>query len=128
MRKVCNPAKRASAGVAVFVGSRAPAFGDSIAAKDCELDGLDATASLQIEGVADRATVARAPNSPTPVRLSLRALGAAGRVVWMVNGRLQGETMGGRSFVHDYPDAGVQVVTAMAETGACTQVGFRVLR
>ncbi len=97
-------------------------------AKDCELDGLDATASLQIEGVADHATVARAPNSPTPVRLSLRALGAAGRVMWMVNGRLQGETMGGRSFVHDYPDTGVQTVTAMAETGAWTQVGFRVLR
>jgi penicillin-binding protein 1C len=97
-------------------------------AKDCEPDGLDATASLQIEGVADRATVARAPNSPTPVRLSLRALGAAGRVMWMINGRLQGETMGGRSFVHDYPDAGAQTVTAMAETGAWTQVGFRVLR
>ena len=97
-------------------------------AKDCEPDGLDATASLQIEGVADRATVARAPNSPTPVRLSLRALGAAGRVMWMVNGRLQGETMGGRSFVHEFPDAGVQTVTAMAETGAWTQVGFRVLR
>ena len=97
-------------------------------AKDCESDGLDATATLQIEGVADRATVARAPNSPTPVRLSLRALGAMGRVMWMVNGRLQGETMGGRSFVHDYPDPGVQTVTAMAETGAWTQVGFRVLR
>lgn len=97
-------------------------------ARDCEPDALDATASLQIEGIADHATVARAPNSPTPVRLSLRALGAAGRVMWMVNGRLQGETMGGRSFVHDYPDAGVQAVTAMAETGAWTQVGFRVLR
>ncbi len=97
-------------------------------AKDCEPDGLDATASLQIEGVADHATVARAPNSPTPVRLSLRALGAAGRVMWMVNGRLQGETMSGRSFVHDYPDAGMQTVTAMAETGAWTQIGFRVLR
>ena len=46
--------------------------------------------------------------------------------MWMVNGRLQGETMGVRSFVHDYPDPGVQ--TAMAETGAWTQVGFRVLR
>ena len=97
-------------------------------ASDCESDGLDATATLQIEGVADQATVARAPNSLKPVRLSLRALGAAGRVMWMINGRLQGETMGGRSFVHDYPEPGVQVVTAMAETGAWTQVGFRVLR
>ena len=97
-------------------------------AKDCESDGLDVTASLQIDGVADHATVARAPNSPKPVHLSLRALGATGRVMWMINGRLQGETMGGRSFVHDYPDVGVQDVTAMAETGAWTQVGFRVLR
>jgi penicillin-binding protein 1C len=97
-------------------------------AKDCAPDGLDATATLQIEGVADHATVARASNSVTPVRLSLRALGAAGRVMWLVNGQLEGETMGGRSFVHDYPDPGVQTITAMAETGAWTQIGFRVLR
>ena len=97
-------------------------------AKDCEPDGLDSVATLQIDGVADHASVARAPNSPKPVRLSLRALGAAGRVMWIVNGRLQGETMGGRSFIHEYPEPGVQLVTAMAETGAWTQVGFRVLR
>ncbi len=97
-------------------------------ADDCEPDGLDATATLQIDGIADHASVARAPNSPKPVRLSLRALGAAGRVMWMVNGKLQGETIGGGSFVHDYPDPGVQTVTAMAETGAWTQVGFRLLR
>jgi penicillin-binding protein 1C len=97
-------------------------------AKDCDPDGLGATTSLEIEGVADHATVARAPNSPTPVRLSLRALGAAGKVMWMVNGRLQGETMGGRPFMHEFPEPGVQTVTAMAETGAWTKVEFRVLR
>jgi penicillin-binding protein 1C len=62
------------------------------------------------------------------VHLSLRALGAAGRVMWMVNGKLQGETMAGRPFVHDYPELGQQTITAMAETGAWTQVEVRVLR
>lgn len=97
-------------------------------AKDCEPDGLDATAELRIEGIADRASVARAPNSPKPVRLSLRALGTAGRVMWLVNGSLQGETLGARPFVRDYAEIGVQEITALAETGAWTRIDFRVLR
>ncbi|MEO6924398.1 MAG: hypothetical protein ABI142_11280, partial [Bryocella sp.] len=97
-------------------------------AADCQPDGLDATTELRIEGVTDRASVARAPNSTKPVRLSLRALGTAGRVMWLVNGRLQGDTIGGASFVRDYPDVGIQEVTALSETGAWTRIGFRVLR
>ncbi|HEY2344578.1 MAG TPA: transglycosylase domain-containing protein [Xanthomonadaceae bacterium] len=97
-------------------------------ARDCDADALGATADLQIDGVADHAGVARPPNSPVPVRLSLRALGAAGRVMWMVNDRLQGETLGSKPFVHEYPETGAQTVTAMAETGAWTQVQFKVLR
>ena len=97
-------------------------------AKDCQADGLDATAELRIEGIADRASVARAPNSPKPLRLSLRALGTAGRVMWLVNGRLQGETLGARPFVRDYAEPGVQDITALAESGAWTRIGFRVLR
>ncbi|MBS0213086.1 MAG: penicillin-binding protein 1C [Proteobacteria bacterium] len=97
-------------------------------AKDCAPDGLDVIAPMQIDGVADRATLARAPNSAHPVRLSLRALGAAGRVMWMIDDRLQGETQGAGVFVHEYPDAGEHAVTAMAQTGAWAQVRFRVLR
>ncbi len=97
-------------------------------AADCQPDGLDATTELRIEGVTDRASVARAPNSTKPVRLSLRALGTAGRVMWLVNGRLQGDTIGGAPFVRDYPDVGIQEVTALSETGAWTRIGFRVLR
>jgi penicillin-binding protein 1C len=97
-------------------------------AKDCQPDGLDATTELRIEGIADQSSVARAPNSPKPVRLSLRALGTAGRVMWLVNGSLQGETLGARPFVRDYAETGVQEVTALAETGAWTRIDFRVLR
>lgn len=97
-------------------------------AKDCQSDGLGVTTTMQIDGVVDGSTVARAPNSPRPVRLSLRALGAPGRVMWLINDRLQGQTMGNGAFVHEYPDPGVQTVTAMAETGAWTQLRFRVLR
>ena len=57
-----------------------------------------------------------------------KVLGAPGRVMWLINDRLQGQTMGNGAFVHEYPDPGVQTVTAMAETGAWTQLRFRVLR
>ncbi|MBS0194809.1 MAG: penicillin-binding protein 1C [Proteobacteria bacterium] len=97
-------------------------------ARDCAPDGLDVVAPMQIDGVADRATLARAPNSPHPVRLSLRALGAAGSVQWLIDDRLQGHTVGNGVFVHEYPDPGIHTVTAMATTGAWTQVRFRVLR
>ncbi|MBS0456258.1 MAG: penicillin-binding protein 1C [Proteobacteria bacterium] len=97
-------------------------------AADCQPDGLGGAVTMQIEGVADHASVARAPNSPHPVRLALRALGAPGTVMWLVNDRLVGQTSGRAPFVHDYPEVGPQTVTAMAETGAWTQVQFRVLR
>ncbi len=97
-------------------------------ASDCEPDDLGSTAPMQIDGIADGAAVARAPNGTHPVRLALRALGAPGRVNWLVDGRLEGQTVGNAAFVHDYAEPGERTITAMAETGAWTQIRFRVLR
>jgi len=97
-------------------------------AKDCAPDGLDAAQPLRIDGIADNAAIARAPNSAEPARLRLRALGASGTVLWLVDGRLEGETNGSAGFEHAFPEAGVHRVTALGAGGAYAQLQLRVLR
>jgi penicillin-binding protein 1C len=97
-------------------------------AKGCAPDGLDANQPIRIEGVTDNAAIARAPNSDKPATLRLRALGASGQVLWLVNGRLEGETQGGAPFEHAFADAGAQAITALAANGAYAQLQVRVLR
>ena len=97
-------------------------------ASDCVADGRDASEELRIEGVADRATLARAPGSLTPLRLSLRALGSEARIRWLLDGRLVGESIGAGRFDHDFVEAGEHTLTALADSGAWTRVQFRVLR
>src|SRR3546814_18555974 len=75
----------------------------------------------------DRATLARAPGSRHPGRLSLRALGTGARVQWLLDGRRIGETEGARSFSHDFDEAGDHTLTALAESGAWASLRFRVL-
>src|SRR6185312_11693412 len=67
-------------------------------ASGCADDGLAMTQPLRIDGVADGAAIARAPNADAPATLRLRALGASGDVLWLVNGRLEGQTRGGDAF------------------------------
>ncbi len=97
-------------------------------APDCVADGRDASEELRIEGVADRATLARAPGSTQPLRLSLRALGSEARIRWLLDGRLVGESAGNGRFEHDFAEAGEHTLTALADSGAWTRVQFRVLR
>ncbi|GAA5072576.1 penicillin-binding protein 1C [Lysobacter panacisoli] len=94
---------------------------------DCVADGREASESLRIEGVSDRATLASAPGSTHGVRLALRALGSPARVRWLLDGRLIGESAGEGSFVHDFGDAGDHHLTALADSGAWSRVSFRVL-
>jgi penicillin-binding protein 1C len=103
--------------------SRLPAL-----SPDCRDDGRDASAELRIEGVNDRATIARAPGSAHAARLQLRALGTDARVQWLLDGRWVAETSAGQSFQHDYDEPGDHVVTALAEDGAWARTRFRVLR
>ncbi|MGO1069056.1 penicillin-binding protein 1C [Lysobacter sp. CA199] len=95
---------------------------------DCSEDGRDANEELRIEGIDDRATLARAPGSATPLRLSVRALGSDARVRWLLDGRLIGESQGKARLDHDFGEVGDHTLTALADTGAWSRVRFKVLR
>lgn len=95
---------------------------------DCAADGRDAAVALQIEGINDATTLARAPGSGKPLRLQVRALGTDARVQWLLDGRWIGETRGAQLFVHDYDDPGQHTLTALAGTGTWKRVRFRVLK
>ena len=97
-------------------------------APGCAADGLDAAQPIRIDGIAEQAAIARAPNSDKPATLRLRALGADGEVSWLVNGRLAGTTVGSAVFEHAFDRPGAQTVTALGADGAWSQVGLRVLR
>jgi penicillin-binding protein 1C len=83
---------------------------------------------LRIDGPAPDSAIARAPNSPLPPQVRLRALGTGARVRWLVNGKLVGESEGGGSFLHAFEAAGDQRITALADTGAWAELRLRVLR
>jgi penicillin-binding protein 1C len=97
-------------------------------APDCAPDGRDATESLRIDGLVDRATLARPPNSTSPLRLSLRALGSEARIRWLLDGRLVAESTGAARADVEFATPGAHTLTALAETGAWASVAFRVLR
>ena len=94
---------------------------------DCVADGREASAELRIEGINDRATIARAPGSRHGARLQLRALGTDARVQWLLDGKWIAETRGAQAFQRDYEEAGEHSLTALAESGAWTRIGFRIL-
>ena len=78
---------------------------------------------------AARASPARTtPGSAHAVRLSLRALGSQARIRWLLDGRQIGESAGDAPFVHDFDEAGEHTLTALADSGAWSSLGFRVLR
>lgn len=97
-------------------------------APGCADDGLDASQPLRIDGLADDAAIARAPNGDKPASVRLRALGAGGEVLWLVNGRLEGSTHGAQAFEYAFADTGTQTVTALTTAGAYAQLRLRVLR
>lgn len=97
-------------------------------APHCADDGLSTSVALRIDGIADRTSVARAPNSDKPAQVRLRALGATGEVAWLVNGRLQASTTDSQFWELPFPDTGEQTITAMTEAGRWAQVRVNVLR
>ena len=60
--------------------------------------------------------------------MRLRALGASGDVLWLVNGKLEGQTRGGGPFEHAFAETGDQTITALAASGNYAQLQVRVLR
>lgn len=97
-------------------------------ASDCQADALAALELLRIEGPAPDSAIARAPNSPRPPQIRLRALGSNDRVRWLVNGELVGESRAGASFVHAFDRPGEMRITALADSGAWDELRLRVLR
>jgi penicillin-binding protein 1C len=97
-------------------------------APQCSADALERYANVRIDGIGNGAAIARAPGSEKPAQLSLKALGASGKVLWLVNGKLEGETNGAHPFVHGFADSGTQTITALTSGGAYSQVDIRVLR
>ncbi|MGA9422975.1 MAG: penicillin-binding transpeptidase domain-containing protein, partial [Rhodanobacteraceae bacterium] len=97
-------------------------------APGCPDDGLASVGSLRIAGIADQAAIARAPNSDKPASVRVRALGASGDILWLINGKLAGETRGAGSFEHTFAQRGDQTITALAASGATARVQIRVLR
>jgi penicillin-binding protein 1C len=96
-------------------------------AVDCADDGREAGESLRIDGVNDGATLARPPGSSGGVQLSLRALGTAARVQWLLDGRWIGETLANGSLAHAFDTPGTHELTALADSGAWHSVRFRLL-
>lgn len=97
-------------------------------ASGCADDGLNAVQTLRIEGIADGASVARAPNSSKPARVALRVLGTQDRVLWLINGRLVATIAGRGTFVHDYARPGPATITAIGADGGWAQLHLKVLR
>lgn len=96
-------------------------------AADCSDDGRAALEELRIEGVNDSATLARPPGVERALRLSLRAIGSQTRVRWLLDGRLIGESLAAGTFNHDFGEPGEHTLTALADSGAWSQLQFRVL-
>lgn len=96
-------------------------------APDCPPDGLDSTAPLHIDGIADNSTLRRPPNSTTPPQLRLRALGAERRVSWLVNQRLVAVSEGREFIEHAFIEPGDYRITALGEDGAWDHLRVRVL-
>ncbi len=97
-------------------------------AADCAPDGRTGSAALRIEGLNDRAVLARPPGAGHGVRLQLRALGSDVRVDWLLDGRWIAQSDGRQSFVHDFDEPGEHRLTALAADGAWTQLRFELLR
>jgi len=97
-------------------------------APDCAPDGRDSGGLLRIDGLNDRATLARAPGSEHPLRLQLRALGSDARIDWLLDGRWIAQTRGRQAFQRDFGQIGEHTLTALGEDGAWGSVRFRVVR
>src|SRR5262249_34160891 len=97
-------------------------------APQCVPDALERYASVRIDGIGNGAAIARAPGSDKPAQLSLKALGASGKVLWLGTGSAGGETNGTHAFVHAFAETGQQTITALTSAGAYSQIDIRVLR
>ncbi len=95
-------------------------------APGCAPDSLDRAMPIRITGLASGVTLRRAPNSDQPLRVTLRALGGEGDVQWLLDGRLQGSSVGAAAQTLVLRRPGPHTVTALTRDGAFSAVRFHV--
>ena len=97
-------------------------------ASDCNEDALASMETLQIDGPAEKSTLARAPNSTQPISAEFRALGTQQKVKWLVNGQWVGDTLASQVFVMKFDNPGIQTITALTDAGAWDEMSLYVLK
>ncbi len=97
-------------------------------APDCSEDALASMETLQIDGPAEKSTLARAPNSTQPISAEFRALGTQQKVKWLVNGQWVADTQASQIFVMKFDSPGLQTITALTDAGAWDEMSLYVLK
>ena len=95
-------------------------------AADCS-DQRGPGESLVVLGVEPGSALRRPPGSMGPLQATVRASGATGRVRWLLNGRLAGETRAAAPLTLVLGEPGPQQLTAIDETNGYGQTRFEVL-
>jgi penicillin-binding protein 1C len=95
-------------------------------APGCAADSLDVANPIRIAGLTQGVRLRQAPNSAQPLRVTLQALGATGEVQWLLDGRLQGSSIGSAAMQLALPQAGDHQITALTRDGAFAQLAVSV--
>ncbi|MEO7073159.1 MAG: penicillin-binding transpeptidase domain-containing protein, partial [Rhodanobacter sp.] len=95
-------------------------------APGCAPDSLASTNPIRIAGVTRGAILRRAPNSDQPLRVTVQALGARGRVQWLLDGRLQASSQDASPVGIALPQTGAHTITALDGHGAFSAVDVEV--
>ncbi|MGY3232817.1 penicillin-binding protein 1C [Luteibacter sp. HA06] len=96
-------------------------------APTCAADSLDAASPIRIAGVADGVTLRKPTNATEPLRVTVNALGTIDDVQWLLDGRLQGASVGAASLQIALPQAGDHQITAVAQNGPFARITLHVL-
>jgi penicillin-binding protein 1C len=83
-------------------------------------------ASLHIEGVLPNAILRTAPGTTQLPAIRVRALGARGKVNWLLDGRLIAQSTGEGTLDHRFERTGEVALVAVDETGAFDRLTLRV--
>ena len=102
--------------------SRAPAF-----AASCRDSEVVNTRHLRIDGLIHGAVLRRAPGASDPPGVRMRALGAQGDVLWLINGTLTATRTASEPFEHRFETPGRFRILALDARGAFDAVEVRVL-
>lgn len=92
----------------------------------CAADSLDVSNPIRIAGLSDGVRLRQAPHSGQPLSITLQALGATGEVQWLLDGRLQGSSIGNANMRLALPESGDHQITALTHDGAFARLAVSV--